>query len=106
MIDVTPEQLAEIKRILEEHVPDCEVRAFGSRVTGRVKPWSDLDLAVVGTGPLGWRRQGYLVEAFQESTLPFRVDVLDWHDVSPSFQAIIDEQYAVIQAGQTAGVTE
>ncbi len=106
MIDVKPEQLAEIKRILEEHIPDCEVRAFGSRVTGRVKPWSDLDLAVVGPGPLGWRRQGYLVEAFQESTLPFRVDVLDWHDVPPSFQAIIDQQYAVIQTGQTAGVTK
>lgn len=106
MIDVKPEQLAEIKRIIKEQAPDCEVRAFGSRVTGRVKPWSDLDLAVVGPGPLGWRRQGYLVEAFQESKLPFRVDVLDWHDVSPSFQAIIDQQYAVIQTGQTAGVTQ
>ena len=106
MIDVKPEQLAEIKRILEEHVPDCEVRAFGSRVTGRVKPWSDLDLAVVGAAPIGWENVARLVEAFQESTLPFRVDVLDWHDVSPSFQAIIDQQYAVIQTGETAGVSQ
>ena len=106
MIDMKPEQLLEVKEILEEYVPGWEVRAFGSRVTGRTKPWSDLDLAIVGPEPMGLRRWGRLVEAFQESTLPFRVDVLDWHDVSPSFQAIIDRQYAVIQTGQTAGVTQ
>ena len=106
MIDVKPEQLPEIKGILGEHVPGWEVRAFGSRVTGRAKPWSDLDLAVAGPSPLGWQNVARLIEAFQESTLPFRVDVLDWHDVSPSFQAIIDKQYAVIQTGQTAGVTK
>ena len=80
--------------------------AFGSRVTGMTKPWSDLDLAVMGPEPLGFRKVGRLIEAFQESTLPFRVDVLDWHDVSPTFQAIIAEHYAVVQAGQTAGVSQ
>ena len=103
MIEMTPAQLEEVKRILREHVPDCEVRAFGSRVTGQVKPWSDLDLAVVGPAPMAWRRLGLLTEAFQESTLPFRVDVLDWHDTSPGFQAIIEQQYAVIQAGEHIG---
>ncbi len=104
MIDMKPEQLLEVSEILEEYVPGWEVRAFGSRVTGRTKPWSDLDLAIVGPEPMGLRKWGRLVEAFQESTLPFRVDVLDWHDVSPSFQAIIDKEYAVIQTGRTAGV--
>ena len=104
MIDMKPEQLLEVREILEEYVPGWEVRAFGSRVTGRAKPWSDLDLAIVGPEPMGLRKWGRLVEAFQESTLPFRVDVLDWHDVSPPFQAIIDKEYAVIQTGRTAGV--
>lgn len=106
MIDVKPEQLAEIQEILAQYAPGCEVRAFGSRVTGRTKPWSDLDLAVVGATPFGWRNVARLIEAFQESTLPFRVDVLDWHDVSPSFQAIIAKQYAVIQTGQPAGAAQ
>ena len=65
MIDVNPEQLAEIKRMLEEYVPDCEIRAFGSPVTGRAKPWSDLDLAIVGPEPMGLRRRGRMVEAFR-----------------------------------------
>ena len=106
MIDVRPDQLAEIKSILEQYVPGCEVYAFGSRVTGMTKPWSDLDLAVMGPEPLGFQKVGRLIEAFQESTLPFRVDVLDWHDVSPAFQAIIAEHYAVVQAAQTAGVSQ
>ena len=103
MIEMSAAQMDEVQRILLEHVPECEVRAFGSRVTGRVKPWSDLHLAVIAVQPLGFRRLGLLVEAFQESTLPFRVDVLDWHETSPSFQAIIAEQYAVIQAGEHIG---
>ena len=106
MIEMTSTQLAEVERILREHVPECEVRAFGSRVTGRTKPWSDLDLALVGEGPLGFVRKGRIIEAFQESTLPFRVDVLDWHEVSPSFQAIIAQEYAVIQTGDTIGATQ
>ncbi len=101
MIEMSPAPLEEVKRILRQHVPDCEVRAFDSRVTGRVKPWSDL--ALVGEQPLGFRRLGLLVEAFQESTLPFRVDVLNWHETSSSFQAIIAQQYAVIQTRQPIG---
>ncbi|UNU45110.1 restriction endonuclease subunit S [Sphingopyxis sp. YF1] len=31
-----------------------------------------------------------LADAFEESDLPFRVDVVDWHAVTPSFQAVID----------------
>lgn len=103
MIEMSPTQLDEVQRILREHVPGCEVRAFGSRVTGRVKPWSDLDLAVVSAEPMGWENVALLKEAFQESTLPFRVDVLDWHETSPSFQAIIAERYAVIQIGEHIG---
>lgn len=44
MIDVSPDHLAEVQAILREHVPECEVRAFGSRVQETAKPYSDLDL--------------------------------------------------------------
>jgi len=44
MIDLTPLQCQTIQDILQRLVPDCEVRAFGSRVRGAAKPYSDLDL--------------------------------------------------------------
>jgi hypothetical protein len=36
-------------------------------------------------------------EAFQESALPFKVDVLDWHVVSPTFRAVINSQKVLIK---------
>ena len=98
-IGVTPEELAEIRRILAEHLPGCEVRAFGSRVTGQAKSYSDLDLAVVGEAPIHWNDLGKLTEAFQASDLPFRVEVMDWNVAAPAFQAVIRARYVVILEG-------
>jgi len=97
MIDIAEGHLETIKLLLAQHVPDCEVRAFGSRVTGRAKSYSDLDLAVVCQQPVDADRLRHLKEAFEESTVPFRVDVLDWNGISKSFCKVIERQYEVIQ---------
>ncbi|MCG4254107.1 nucleotidyltransferase domain-containing protein [Acetobacter senegalensis] len=88
-IDITPEERAIVLRILNEIVPDREVRAFGSRVTGKAKPFSDLDLAIMGDEPLSLETRAQLEEAFSESELPWRVDVLEWVLVDNSFHEII-----------------
>jgi type I restriction enzyme S subunit len=41
---------------------------------------------------------GELSNAFEESELPFRMDVLDWHSLSKEFQAVIERRYEVIYA--------
>ena len=101
-IDLNPNHLATVKAILEEHVPECEVRAFGSRVTWTARDYSDLDLAVVGQRPLDWRTLGRLKEAFEESKLPMRVDVLDWHAISESFREVIQQDHMVLREGTRA----
>ena len=97
LIDLSPAHLAIVDEILSEYVPDCEVRAFGSRATWTARDYSDLDLAVVSDGPLGWRTIGHLKEAFEESTLPMRVDVVDWHDIKASFRQKIEPDCVVIR---------
>ncbi len=92
MIELAPAHLAIVKRILAERVPSAEVRAFGSRVRGQAKPWSDLDLVIIGTAPLSLRELGELREAFEASTLPMRVDLVDWHTVGPAFREVIAAQ--------------
>ena len=99
LVDLSPAHLAIVERILSDHVPDCEVRVFGSRATWTAKDYSDLDLAVVGDGPVDRRAIGLLKEAFEESTLPMRVDVLDWHTVSESFRNVIERYYIVLRDG-------
>ncbi len=97
MIDLSPNHLKTVKRILAEHVPACEVRAFGSRVTRCARVYSDLDLAVVGVTALDRSTLARLKEAFEESDLPIQVDVLDWQEISQSFREIIARDYAVLQ---------
>ena len=80
-----------------EYIPTYEVRAFGSRVKWTAKDYSDLDLAVVGNEPLSLRQRGQLADAFEESNLPIRVDVLDWQSISERFRQVILEKYEVIQ---------
>ena len=99
MIDLNPNHLATVERILDGHVPECEVRAFGSRATWTAKDYSDLDLAIVGSGPLDRRTLGRLKEAFEDSELPIRVDVLDWHSISESFREVIKRDYVIVQDG-------
>ncbi|MCL4233120.1 MAG: nucleotidyltransferase domain-containing protein [Deltaproteobacteria bacterium] len=96
MIDATPGEIETIRDILGRFVPGAQIRVFGSRVNGRAKPWSDLDLAVVGTGRLDDDVMRLLREAFEESDLPYRVDVVDWHAISESFRAVIDRGYQAL----------
>jgi type I restriction enzyme S subunit len=98
MINLRPDHLALVQKILAQYAPGCEVRAFGSRVRGTVKDHSDLDLALVGAGPLKLEHLSRLQEAFEESDLPFRVDVLDWNAVSEEFRGLIEQQYDILQS--------
>ncbi len=97
MIDLLPEELSEVRQVLHSRLPGREVLAFGSRVTGTAKPYSDLDLVVMGSEPVDSAQLSALREAFQESDLLFRVDLLDWHRISPEFRAVIEQDFVVIQ---------
>ena len=76
--------------------------AFGSRVTGGARQYSDLDLAVIGDEPLGLIPLGLLREAVEESDLPIRVDVIDWHDTSDSFKNAIEPSCVTLLTRESA----
>ena len=106
MIDLNPKHFETVQHILAKHVHGCEVRAFGSRVKWTAKDYSDLDLAIVGSKPLTLRQGHRLAEAFEESDLPIRVDVLDWHTISEEFKRIITAEYEVIQGAEPVKANE
>jgi predicted nucleotidyltransferase len=67
--------ISTVQEILRAHVPDREVWVFGSRATGvQLKQFSDLDLAI--SGELSLEQKGALAEAFEESLLPMKVDIV------------------------------
>ena len=96
-IDIEPGQWAVVRDILSRHVPQYEVWAFGSRTTGKAKPFSDLDLAIITPQPLALDVSAALSHDFVESDLPWKVDIVDWASTRESFRQIIARDRVVIQ---------
>ena len=97
-LKIEPDDLKTVQDILRAHLPGVEVRAFGSRVHGEnLKPFSDLDLAIITESPLDIGKMTELKEAFAESSLPIKVDLLDWSVASERFKNLIAHSFCVIQ---------
>ena len=100
-IDLNPNDWAEVSRILKAHVPEYDVWAFGSRAKWTAKAYSDLDLAVIADRPLGIETLAGLKSDFEESSLPIKVDVVDWSAISDSFRKIIESHKVVVSRATT-----
>jgi predicted nucleotidyltransferase len=79
---------AEAVRILRAYLPpNTQVLAFGSRVHGHnLKPFSDLDLCIKAVDPLPPALLSGLKAALEDSALPFKVDLAEWHTMTPEFR--------------------
>lgn len=97
-ISLSEKELNIVQTILKRFVPEYEVLAFGSRVQKKDKAYSDLDLVIMSTEPLPIAVHANLTEAFDESDLVFKVDIVDWASISPEFQKIIHQKYFLIQS--------
>ena len=95
--DLDPKYLAIVDDVLHSHVPDLEVWAFGSRVTGNAKKTSDLDIAIISDEPIDLVLLSNIRDAFSESNLPFKVDVVDFVSVSPGFQRLIEKEKIILK---------
>ncbi|CAI3806495.1 nucleotidyltransferase family protein [Rheinheimera sp. MM224] len=100
MLNLSDAQLSLLQHLLSSHVPGVRVWAFGSRVKGTAKAWSDLDLVLVTKQALPPNQVFKLQDALEESDLPIKVDLVDWHDISAEFQQLILKNYQVIQQGE------
>lgn len=87
---LAPEHRALVRALLDQRLPGVEARVFGSRARGDARPYSDLDLALIGDEALPRQTLWLLEEDFEESDLPFRVDLVDWHRINEAFRAKID----------------
>ncbi|MFM5361987.1 restriction endonuclease subunit S [Aeromonas veronii] len=103
-IDLNPHDLATVLVILQKQVPNLEVWAFGSRVTWSAKSYSDLDLAIITKEPLTISELAELKDAFDDSDLLVKVDVVDWANTSDNFKAIIQAQKVVLQTSTSQSI--
>jgi predicted nucleotidyltransferase len=90
-IDIRPHDLDIVRSILDAGLPpDAKIWVFGSRATGTSKASSDLDLVIDAGRKLTPDEQSALRAGFEDSDLPYTVDVVDWATVSEAFRKIIE----------------
>jgi amidophosphoribosyltransferase len=97
-IAISLEELAIVLSILRARIPDRAVWVFGSRANGNARRRSDLDLAVDGDEPLPLRLRSELAEDFDQSDLPYRVDVVDLASITPEFRKHIEGDFIPLTA--------
>ncbi len=95
-IQIENNELKFIKHLILKYVPDAKIKAFGSRVKGTAKKYSDLDIAIQADQSISLLTLSNLEEAFANSDLVYKVDLIDWHRISPEFQQHIEKNCVVI----------
>ena len=92
MINIEPRHLEMILSILKKYNQTFYI--FGSRITNKAQKFSDVDLFYVATIP---DKTIYSIKNdFEESNLPYTVDVINYNSCQPYFQKIIKEKYELL----------
>jgi predicted nucleotidyltransferase len=95
-LNVTSEQRELLLGFLRQYLPRTAVWAYGSRVKGTSRAYSDLDLVLFASAEQR-PRVCDLKDALAESNLPFLVDVHVWDEVPERFHEIIRKEYVELQ---------
>ena len=90
---ITDEQRRTVRDILTRILPGARYLAFGSRLGTHHHPYSDLDIAVEASRKIPLGMLSALEEAFAESDLPFRVDIVDLQRASPEFRRMVEANH-------------
>ena len=94
-IDIRPDHLRIVREVLHRRLPArVKVWVFGSRASWTTKDSSDLDLALEGDTEIPRRRLSELEAAFEDSELPYTVDVVDLRRISERFRRVVTRQRA------------
>ena len=99
LIEITPEELDTVKQILRKHLPaGILIWVFGSRAINTAKEFSDLDIALQKED--GQRLNSSIIikimDEFEESYLPYKVDVIDYNTASGIFKQNVDSQKVLL----------
>ncbi len=95
-MQVSKKELEEIKAILKRYLPNKKVLAFGSRIKNTADKFSDLDCVVFGASVFEFEQT---TEDFENSNLPFRVQLLMWEKLPKDFQEEINKKFVILQTG-------
>ena len=99
-LDLKPDYIVTVKKILQRYLPSNSTAwIFGSRASGKAKRYSDIDIAIDAGQPLSTDVILNLASDFDESDLPYKVDLVDWFAIDDSFRERIKQNRVLIWKG-------
>lgn len=75
-----------IFRTIQSYFPKAEIIIFGSRISGKCRKYSDIDICIKADSPLNLATWSKLEETFANSDLEWIVDLSDYHLLTDDFR--------------------
>jgi len=87
-VEIEQKYLLRLKELVINFLKDREVKIilFGSRARGQGYPFSDVDIGIVPSGELNDKELAILRERIEDSNIPYKVEVVNFSEVSKDFK--------------------
>ena len=90
MIDLEPEYIDFIKQTVASCMQDFKLYIFGSRAKNKAQKYSDIDIAI-NSKELTSSVKSKLEFLFENSLLPYEVDIIDLNSITENFKNLIKD---------------
>ena len=91
MIDLAPKYIDFVKETILAEIPNVEIFIFGSRTQGKALEYSDVDIALKDDEKISIDAILKLRVKFENSTFPYKVDIVDLNNLKDEFKKIIEK---------------
>lgn len=80
----------QLKAIIHKYLKGDNYKTFifGSRATGKLRHFSDFDLGILGQKKIPGHILEKIREDLENSSIPYKVDVVDFNKVSTEFRSL------------------
>lgn len=95
MINLEEKYLSFLNKVISGYLTSYTLYLFGSRVNGNSKKYSDIDIAI-SSKELSRSVKAKLEYEFENSTLPYEVDIVDLNDIAEEFRKLIENSLVKI----------
>lgn len=90
MIDLEPKYIEFIKSTINQELKNYKLYIFGSRAKNKAKQYSDIDIAI-DSAELTDKIKSKLEFLFENSTIPYEIDIVDLNNITQSFKELIED---------------
>lgn len=94
---LSEDQIHFIVKTIRKFFPMTRILAFGSRVSGIPKKYSDFDICLDDGCPLDLSQLALMSEVFEDSDLPIKIDISDYRRITGDFRNIVEKKAVTLE---------